>query len=146
MITVLAVALYPLLAILILALKRGVSSQLIDAWPFLVGLALGACFIQLDRWIKRFEKTRDNSRLFSQNVLFAAAWIPLSMFAMTSTRSWLGKGVVLGIGLQLSLKLWTGKQSLDWFFWPIKRVVTDVEKRWVVRAFVAAFLLATLLI
>jgi hypothetical protein len=100
-------------------------------------------------WDTLRSRSIEHTKLSTQNVLFAAAWIPLAFFGLTSTVSWFGKGLVLGIGFQLAWRILQGLRGikpLDWLFWPIKREVSKKEQLWVARAFVATFIILTLLI
>lgn len=127
-------------------------------------------------WQTLRTRGHEQTTLSTQNILFAAAWVPLAFFGLTSTTSWLGKGLVLGIGWQLSWRMLRSMfhleakkspvptnrikhyvlnsdldrehaaSSLNWLFWPIKRPVSQTEQLWVARGFLAAFTIITLLI
>ena len=115
--------------------------------------------------------TRD-AHLCSQNVLFAGLWIVMALFGLTSTTSAFGKGVVLGIGLQIVVRLVQSLRakgqglrakgsreetrmlpsafilqpsSLSWFFWPIRQGFSFQQERLVAGGFLAIFALLTFL-
>lgn len=100
--------------------------------------------------------TRD-THLCSQNVLFAGLWIVMALFGLTSTSSAFGKGMVLGIGLQLVVRLVrslrqvrhvlpaTSYEPLRWFFWPIRQSFSIRQERLVADGFLAVFVLLTFL-
>lgn len=85
------------------------------------------------------------------SALFGAAWILLAGFALTSTVSYFGKGVIMGLGLHLLLQMWM-KQSQDplalnsQLFWQIKRPVSNLEQKWYLWIFTGFFILLTLLV
>lgn len=79
------------------------------------------------------------NRAVSQNILFASGWAAVALFGMTSTIGWLGKGVVLGVGLQLAVRVAKDFHHLDWFYLPIKRQLTDDEKKWGAVIFLVIF-------
>lgn len=98
-----------------------------------------------------------DTHLCSQNVLFAGLWIVMALFGLTSTSSAFGKGVVLGIGLQLSVRLLGSlrqlhqalgtrhQQPLLWFFWPVRQNFSIRQERFVAGGFLAIFALLTFL-
>lgn len=97
--------------------------------------------------------TASEDHLCSQNILFAGLWIVMALFGLTSTTSPIGKGLVLGIGLQLVVRTLRSLRQMDaqgeaafhWFYWPVKRAFTLTEERWVAEGFLVVFLLLTLL-
>ena len=136
---------YSFFLFLKLGVRFGLTRELVSAWPLWIGVAAGVNFYRLEKIIKRYNfynlypGGKDES--ISQNILFAAGWAVVGLFGMTSTIGFLGKGVVLGVGLQLAIKV--GKdlveinekinlrpERLDWFYLPIKRQLTDREKKW----------------
>lgn len=97
------------------------------------------------------------THLCSQNVLFAGLWVVMALFGLTSTSSSFGKGVVLGIGLQLVVRLvqsmrvggheplTVNNEPLRWFFWPIRANLSIRQRRFIAEGFLALFLFLTLL-
>ena len=161
-----------------LAVRLGLTGELVAAWPMWLGLALGTQLVKLDRILAEYLrlyhqkdiKVRDTrslignfnivlrrlreqpkdlleiAELATQNVVFAAGWAGVALFGMTSTigpafggASFLGKGVVLGVGLQLAIRVAKSPQRLEWFFQPIKRQLTDNEKKWAAFIFLTVF-------
>lgn len=118
----------------------------------------GAAFDRIGRTVVlvRTIATRD-THLCSQNVLFAGMWIVMALFGLTSTSSAFGKGVVLGIGLQLVVRLiqsmrvsdhelrTMNNEPLHWFFWPIHQSISIRQERLVAGGFLAVFALLTFL-
>lgn len=110
----------------------------------------------INRKLTNLEPKTDNreliteNRSISQNILFAAGWAVVALFGMTSTIGFLGKGVVLGVGLQLAVrvakdlfefreKIRLKTDKIDWFYLPIKRQLTDDEKKWGAIIFLTLF-------
>lgn len=95
-----------------------------------------------------YRKRHLQQRLAMNNVLFLAVWVVLSLFLITSSPSVFGRGMVLGLGLNLVFQIyedWDHKQVLrQRLFWPIKREISDQEMKLVLAVFVAAFALFSL--
>lgn len=93
-------------------------------------------------------KRHQQWKLAMSNVLFLGAWVGLAFFLLTSSPSAFGKGLVLGIGLQLCYQMitdWEHKNVLrQRLFWPIKRKVSDEEMKVIVFGFVGVFALISL--
>lgn len=89
-------------------------------------------------------------RLIGRSVVFLLLWVPLSLFVVTSTNSFVATGMVLGLGLQLVLWMLTIRG--DWerlthgLFWPVQREVGVTEMVWVVRGFIVFFTFVSLLV
>lgn len=80
------------------------------------------------------KRKREQERLTFRSALFHLVWVVLAFFALTSTTSLLGKGVVIGIGLHLLLDEWedylVDQECLRrWLFWQIKREVSLKEQK-----------------
>jgi len=79
--------------------------------------------------IRRLEQ----ERLAFRSALFMAVWVPLAFFALTSTPSLFGKGVVMGLMFHILSDAWR-LQKVEprrlhiRLFWMIKRPVTDEER------------------
>lgn len=111
-----------------------------------------------------------DTHLCSQNVLFAGLWVVMALFGLTSTTSAFGKGLVLGIGFQLVVRLVQSLKaegrgprdegrnaigfplsfglhpsSLSWFFWPIHQTFSFQQERFVAGGFLAIFTILTFL-
>lgn len=84
-------------------------------------------------------------RLAMENVLFLFAWALLGLFLITSSPSDFGRGVVLGIGLDLMHGFYSDWHHPDYLkqrlFWPIKRAFSMQELKTVVFASIGWFLL-----
>jgi len=70
-----------------------------------------------------------------RSALFQGAWVLVAVFALTSTTSWFGKALVMGLGLHILVDEWrdyiTDKKTLKrWLFWQIKREISDDELKW----------------
>lgn len=118
----------------------------------------GGAFDRIGRTVVlvRMLATRE-TYLCSQNVLFAGLWVVMALFGLTSTTSAFGKGVVLGIGLQLVVRLvqsmrlsgheplTMNHEPLRWFFWPIRQSFSVRQERLVAGGFLAIFALLTFL-
>jgi hypothetical protein len=84
----------------------------------------------------------EQERLSFRSALFMAIWVPLAFFALTSTPSLFGKGVVMGLMLHILSDAWR-LQKIEprrlhiRLFWLIKREITDEERLiflWVITA------------
>lgn len=89
---------------------------------------------KLGRALELLDSRRgEQKRLTFRSALFIAIWVPLSFFALTSTTSLFGKGVVMGLMLHILYDSWR-LQKLDpgalseRLFWQIKREVGGQEK------------------
>ena len=76
-----------------------------------------------------------------KGVVLAGGWGVVALLGMTSTIGWIGKGIVLGVGLQLAIRVAFNlkPERLDWFYQPIKRQLSDREKKWGAAIFLAIF-------
>lgn len=75
----------------------------------------------------------EQERLVFRSALFMIMWVPLAFFALTSTAGLFGKGVVMGLMLQILLDAWSMLKADPArlhvrLFWMIKRVVTTEER------------------
>jgi hypothetical protein len=75
----------------------------------------------------------EQERLSFRSSLFMAIWVPLSFFALTSTTSLFGKGVVMGLMLHILTDAWRlqrvePRRLHVRLFWLIKRQITDEER------------------
>ena len=81
------------------------------------------------------ERKKELKELGFRSVLFQIVWVLVAIFALTSTTSWFGKALVMGLGLRILVDEWrdyfTDKQTLKrWLFWQVKRKIADDELRW----------------
>jgi hypothetical protein len=81
------------------------ASWLAALWLGL-GLAGGIALLKADEWWLRTWYEVPGQPLITRSVLFMVAYIPLSLFVVTSSGSWLGSGLVVGIGLVLLTELY----------------------------------------
>lgn len=92
----------------------------------------------------------EQKHLAMNNILFLGVWVVLAVFMVTSSRSYLAKGAVLGIGLDLVLGLTEGWQNQarlkERLFWPLKRDLRDQEFKALVGIFVGAFVMLSFLV
>lgn len=135
---------YSFFLFLKLSVRPGLTQGLLSAWPLWPGLAIGVNFWRLENFIKHYNfynlYSSKTDESFSQNILFAAGWALVALFGLTSAVGWLGRGVVLGVGLQLAVRVAKDfPHRLDWFYQPIKRQLTDNEKKWGAIIFLAVF-------
>lgn len=168
--------LYSFFLFLKLAVRLGLTGELVAAWPLILGLTVGVNLWRLDSRLSVFSyqlsvkglsvfglpvketdkpktdklgtenrQPRTDNWSTSQNILFAAGWAVVALFGMTSTIGWLGRGVVLGVGLQLAVRVAKDfPHRLDWFYQPIKRQLTNSEKKWGAVIFLAIFTILSL--
>lgn len=99
------------ITVALFVLVKGVSLSAV--WLGL-GLLLGMFLLKADEWWLRSyydtpaEPTPEQPTpsvsalpLITRSVLFMLAYIPVALFVVTSSGSWLGSGLVIGIGLVL---------------------------------------------
>jgi hypothetical protein len=83
------------------------------------------------------------SRLLGLSVLFLASWMIIALFIVSSSASFLAKGLVMGIGLRpalLMLRYWNHTNELrEQLFWQIKRELSQKEVHTLSAFFVAFF-------
>ena len=99
--------------------------------------------LELIHW-RREEQTRLAFRSF----LFVVAWIPLAIFALTSTGEMVVGTLVMGLGLHLLYDLWRDHQTNpeafnEKFFWQVKRLVQAKEQEMFLYAFSGVFVVLT---
>lgn len=102
-------------------------------------------------WLKFLFSVKVNDKPALRSVLFLTAWVVLAFFAVTSTSSFLGKGVVMGLGLHLLLENWQlqirNPQVLNSrLFWQIKRVISMKEQKYYLYLFSFLFVILTILV
>jgi len=102
-------------------------------------------------WLKFLFSVKTNDKPALRSILFLVAWVILAFFAVTSTSSFLGKGVVMGLGLHLLLESWQlqiRKPQLlnSRLFWQIKRIVTLKEQKYYLFLFTGIFALLSILV
>lgn len=102
-------------------------------------------------WLKFLFSVKVNDKPVLRSVLFLTAWVVLAFFAVTSTSSFLGKGVVMGLGLHLLLENWQlqirNPQVLNSrLFWQIKRVISMKEQKYYLYLFSFLFVILTILV
>ena len=100
--------------------------------------------------IKVIAEDRDETRqLATNNILFLFVWIVLALFLITSSLSSFGRGLILGIGLVISLDLINDlerpKYLISRLFWPLARPVTEKEMKITVYFFLGSFVFLSLL-
>lgn len=83
-------------------------------------------------WDLLEQKLAEQTKLATRSFLFQAAWPILALFTLTSTASWFGKALVMGIGLKLLIEEWENilaGQNISWLFWQIKREIPLKEQK-----------------
>lgn len=78
-------------------------------------------------------RREEQQRLTFRSALFMLMWIPLALFALTSTPSLFGKGVVMGLMLHIIYDSWRLQRTRPEvlharLFWQIKKVVGQEER------------------
>ena len=110
-----------------------------------------AWYLKERRYLRALElldsRRLEQERLTFRSALFMAIWVPLAFFALTSTPSLFGKGVVMGLMFHILADAWR-LQKVEprrlhvRLFWLIKREVTDEERLiflWAISAIFAIF-------
>lgn len=85
-------------------------------------------------WMTLGKRQAEQTRLTFHSALFQVIWVMLAVFAFTSTSGFLGKGVVIGLGLHLLLNEWrdyigSPERLRRWLFWQVQREVTAKETK-----------------
>lgn len=97
-----------------------------------------------------YARKDEQLHLASRSVLFLGAWVVLALFVLTSSVSWLAKGMVMGIGLRVVYEIvlhWNNLPLLQQrIFWQVKREIDFSEVRAVVSVFMGLFLVLSLLV
>lgn len=98
-----------------------------------------------------YQRRKEQAKLTTRSAVFVLAWMPLALFAVTTTGSWFAEGLVMGLGLHVLYDLWR-----DWqldpqglnkkLFWQIKREVSLSEQQRFLYVFSGVFGLLTLLL
>jgi len=89
------------------------------------------------------------AHLLSRSFLFIIIYFPLTIFVLSSSSQVFGQGVVLGIGLNLAIKLWQlrndPEQFHQHFFWQAETQISPLVINRVVIGFSLLFGLLTVL-
>lgn len=120
--------------------------QLSQQARFMLGKKNFKGALELIHW-RRGEQTRLAFRSF----LFVVAWIPLAIFALTSTGEMFAGALVMGLGLHLLYDFWRDHQANpkafnEKFFWQVKRLVNLKEQEAFLYIFSGVFVVLTFLI
>lgn len=87
----------------------------------------------------------EQKELVMRSFLFMLVWIIMALFTITSVNSQFARGLMLGIGTHLIFDFvfdyFWDKERFDTWFWQIKRVFSKDEKKWIVFAFGAIYVL-----
>ncbi len=81
-----------------------------------------------------YQRRNEQVKLTTRSAVFVMAWMPLALFAVTSTGSLFAEGLVMGLGLHILYDLWRDQQ-LDpralnkKLFWQVKREVSMEEQK-----------------
>lgn len=81
------------------------------------------------------ERKAEQKNLVFRSAVFQVVWLALAFFTLTSTTSFFGKGMILGLGLHLlfdegkDLRYKGVSFVRDWLFWQVKREVTLKETK-----------------
>ncbi len=119
---------------------------------FLIGFYLGNGLMWLDgvALYPYYNPLRtEPKQLLTRSVVFALAFIPVTLFVLTSSGSLLGSGLVFAIGLTLASEaflLRNDKQAFHYhFLFQLKRQLTEIEVTRVVWALCGFMVLSTLM-
>lgn len=85
-----------------------------------------------EAWDLLDERSLEQKQLAFRSFLFQISWVVLVLFTLTSTASYFGKALVMGIGLKLLLEEWDDflhQGNIAWVFWQVKREVGLKEQR-----------------
>jgi hypothetical protein len=117
-------------------------------------------FSQLIRgeWLKKryrgalrmLARGRDlQKKLTTRSVLFLLIYVPIALFVLTSTGSYFGMGLVLGLGLHYCYDFIQYRRDLtkfhDHFLWQVKRPFSKIEINSMIAVFIIFFTLISLL-
>lgn len=115
-----------------------------------LGWYLGLGLLILDKQVlykyyyHRIKKTKEQfAKLITRSLLFMLALVVLTIFMVTSTGSNLGKGLVIGIGLGLSIEMWQSRHFVKFFnqyFIQAHTAWTQREIMWLVYGFISFWL------
>ena len=86
-----------------------------------------------------------------RTALVAVVWVPLAVFTLTSSGSRLAQLLVMGLGLYLVIDFWVKERRSpevlhQQLFWPIKRTVSERERKLFLFLFTGVFGLLILLL
>ncbi len=75
----------------------------------------------------------EQNRLMLRSALFMIIWVVLALFSLTSTLSWFGKGVVMGLMWHVLYDSWRLQRAnpnklTERLFWQIKKKVSTEEQ------------------
>ena len=111
---------------------------------FIMGLTLGILLLELDelvffRYYQEADSAEKQSQLMTRSLVFMLALAPLGLFLMTSTGSFLGVGLFLGIVSSLSVELIEYRTNhaafKSRFMQQLQRELTVTEQQWFVIGF-----------
>lgn len=105
-------------------------------WFWVGGLA-GTFLPDLERLLYREPLLLSPQKPPFRNVLFQAVLFVCAFYVITSSASFLGKGLVMAASLQLLREAW---QLAPGFFWPLKADLSLYQQKLVIAAMTLAFL------
>lgn len=86
--------------------------------------------------IMLLNERHEQKELVMRSFLFLLVWIVLALLTVTSVNSQFARGFMLGIGTHLIFDFvydyFWNKERFNTWFWQIKRVVGEDEKKWMV--------------
>lgn len=117
---------------------------------FIIGLVLGLVLMVGDEKIgwKYYQEVNQTTHLITRSLLFILAFIPLQVFVVTSTGSYVGVGMVLSIGLVLLTELWLVRHTPvleQRFLWQLKRPLTVTDTNRLLYVFTGIYSVLTIL-
>ena len=111
-------------------------------WFWLGGMA-GTLLPDLERFLYREPFSVDSQKLPFRNVIFQVVLLVACFYVITSSASFLGKGLVMAMFLRLLKAEIDHPQS---FFWPLKADLSLYQQKLITVAMVLAFLGLNLLL
>jgi hypothetical protein len=132
---VIAILLASMLVGLVIVRHLSVITDTWTSYLFLVGgLALGLSLTTIDRkFLRAYYDPDRKDALVTQSILFIGACIPLSFLVITSSASYAGGGLVVGIALTTLVTMWryrSNDQLFDsTFMSQLKRPLVSWERQ-----------------
>jgi len=130
-----AIVLASILVALVIVRHLSVIADTWTSYLFLAGgLALGLSLTTIDRkFLRAYYDPDRKDALVTQSILFIGACIPLSFLVITSSASYAGGGLVVGIALTTLVTMWryrTNDQLFDTTFMnQLKRPLVSWERQ-----------------
>jgi hypothetical protein len=100
--------------------------------------------------LRLIAKGRDlQKKLTTRSVFFLLVYVPVALLVLTSTGSYFGMGMILGLGLHYCYDFLRYRRDLSsfeqHFLWQVKRKFSEIEINALIMVFIIFFALITLL-